>query len=143
MIKMLVQVEAGSHDKNLYNEKTLELQGTSQISLPYPYPYGFVIGTNAADGENVDCYLITNEKIKRGSILECEPIELLEQIEDGQIDHKVLAALPGGAVEAGPEVLEELRNFIYAVFTHFPEISIGIGGILSREAALSHIQEFR
>ena len=73
MIKMLVQVEAGSRDKNLYDEKTLEYKGESRISLPYPYPYGFVIGTNAADGDNVDCYLITQEKIKRGSIVECEP----------------------------------------------------------------------
>ena len=143
MIKMLVQVEAGSRDKNLYDEKTLEYKGESRISLPYPYPYGFVIGTNAADGDNVDCYLITQEKIKRGSIVECEPIGLLEQIEDGQVDHKVLAALPGEAVEASPELLEELGNFIYAVFAGFPEVSIRIGEILSQEEALAHIQEYR
>ena len=143
MIKMLVQVEAGSRDKNLYDEKTLQYKGESRISLPYPYPYGFVIGTSAADGENVDCYLITHEKTKRGSIMECEPIGLLEQIEDGPIDHKVLAALPGEAVEAGPELLEELRDFIYAVFAGFPGVSICIGRILSREEALSHIQEYQ
>ena len=98
MIKMLVQVEDGSRDKNLYDEKTLEYKGASRISLPYPYPYGFVIGTSAADGENVDCYLITHEKIRRGSIVECEPIGLLEQVEEGHIDHKVLEAIPGEAV---------------------------------------------
>jgi inorganic pyrophosphatase len=141
MIKMLVQVEAGSRDKNLYDEKTLEYKGESRSSLPYPYPYGFVIGTNAADGDNVDCYLITHEKIKRGSILECEPIGLLEQIEDRQIDHKILAVLPGQSVEIGPELLEELRDFIYAVFTQFPEVSIRIGRLLPREAALNHIQD--
>ena len=143
MIKMLVQVEAGSHDKNLCDEKTLEYKGESRISLPYPYPYGFVIGTSAEDGENVDCYLITREKIKRGSIVQCEPIGLLEQFEDGQLDHKVLAAIPGEAVQVGPELLEELRDFIYAVFTHFPDVNIHIGRILSREAALSYIQELR
>lgn len=91
----------------------------------------------------MDCYLITHEKVKRGSIVECEPIGLLEQIEDGQIDHKVLAALPGKTVEANLELLEELRSFIYAVFAGFPEASIRIGEILSREEALSHIQKFR
>src|SRR5918992_122891 len=99
MIKVLIQVEAGSRDKKLYNEKTLEFRGTS-----------------AADGESVDCYLITHDKVKSGSIVECEPIGLLEQIEDGQIDHKILAAISGQSVEVVPELLEELRDFIYAVF---------------------------
>ena len=143
MIKILIQVEAGSRDKKLYNEKTLEYKGASRNSLPYPYPYGFIIGTSAADGESVDCYLITHDKVKSGSIVECEPIGLLEQIEDGQIDHKILAAIPGQAVEVGPELLEELRDFIYAVFAQFPEVSISIGRILPRDAALKHIQEFR
>jgi hypothetical protein len=81
--------------------------------------------------------------MKAGSIVECEPIGLLEQIEDGQIDHKVLAALPGETVEVGSELLAELRDFIYAVFTQFPEVSIRIGRILPRDAALQHIQDFR
>jgi inorganic pyrophosphatase len=143
MIKVLIQVEAGSRDKKLYNEKTVEYKGASRISLPYPYPYGFIIGTSAEDGECVDCYLITHDKVKSGSIVECDPIGLLEQIEDGQIDHKILAAIPGQAVEVGPELLEELRDFIYAVFAQFPEVSISIGRILPREAALKHIQEFQ
>jgi inorganic pyrophosphatase len=136
-------VEAGSRDKKRYDEKTLEYKGTSRISLPYPYPYGFILGTSAEDGDSVDCYLITHEEMKAGSIVECEPVGLLEQIEDGQIDHKVLAALPGETVEVGAELLAELRDFIYAVFAQFPEVSIRIGETLSREEALSHIQEFR
>jgi inorganic pyrophosphatase len=141
MIKMLVQVGAGSRDKKLYDEKTLEYKRMSRISLPYPYPYGFILGTSAEDGECVDCYLITHAKIEPGSIVECEPIGLLEQVEDGQIDHKVLAAIPGETVEVSAELLAELRDFIYAVFAHFPEVSISIGRILPREAALHHIQE--
>jgi inorganic pyrophosphatase len=143
MIKMLIQVEAGSRDKKLYNEKTLEYKGASRNPLPYPYPYGFIIGTSAEDGESVDCYLITHDKVKSGSIIECEPIGLLEQVEDGQIDHKVLATISGQSVEAGPELREELREFIYAVFAQFPEVRVSIGRILPQEAALKHIQEFR
>src|SRR6266508_6493389 len=111
MIKVLIQVEAGSCDKNLYNEKTLEYKNTSRISRPYPYPYGFIIGTNAADGDCVDCYLITNDKLESGTIIECEPVGLLEQGEDGEVDHKVLAAIPGQDVILGPGLLKELRDF--------------------------------
>ena len=50
MIQMMVQVAAGSCDRHNYNEKTLEYLGTRPGSQPYPYPYGFIIGTSAEDG---------------------------------------------------------------------------------------------
>lgn len=143
MINVLIQVEAGSCDRNLYNEKTLAYKETRRMSLPFPYPYGFIIGTSAADGDCVDCYIITTDKLEAGSIVECEPIGLLEQDEDGDIDHKVLAAISGQNVELGQGLLEELRDFIYALVAQFPDVHIRIGGILPREAALHHIQEFR
>ncbi len=141
MIKVLIQVEAGSCEKRLYNEQTLEYRETRLASRPYPYPYGFVVGTRAADGDSVDCYLITREALEAGTIVECESVGLLVQYEDEEIDHKVLAALPGREIELGEELLSELQSFIYAVFTQFPEVRISVGPILPREAALKHIQE--
>ena len=143
MIKVCIEVEAGSCEKHRYNEKTLEYKGTRRSSRPYPYPYGFILGTSAADGDNVDCYLITNASLKAGTIVDCEPIGLLEQDEDGEVDHKVLAAMPGQDVEVGHELLQELRDFIYAVFTQFPDVCVRVGRMLPREAALQHIQACR
>ena len=108
-----------------------------------PYPYGFILGTRAADGDNVDCYLITTEPLQSGRIVECEPIGLLEQDEDGEVDHKVLAAMPGQAVEVGQALLQELRDFIYAVFAQFPDVDVRVGRLLPREVALRHIQACR
>jgi inorganic pyrophosphatase len=143
MIKVFIEAEAGSCNKNRYNEKTLEYKGVSRISWPYPYPYGFIVGTSAEDGDNLDCYLITKDTLKAGTIVECEPIGLLEQEEDEEVDHKVLATLPGQDVTLSQELLEELRDFIYAVFTQFPEVSVSIGRILQRKRALHHIQKFQ
>jgi len=143
MIKVLIQVEAGSCDKNLYNENTLEYKETRLVSRPYPYPYGFIIGTSAADGDSVDCYLITHDELTSGTTVECEPIGLLEQDEGGEIDHKVLAALPGQDIEIGPGLLQELQDFIHAIFAKFPEVRVSVGPILPREAALRHIQASR
>jgi inorganic pyrophosphatase len=141
MVKVYIQVDAGSCDKNLYNEKTLEYQETCQVSRPYPYPYGFILGTSAADGDNVDCYLITTESLKPDTIVECEPIGLLEQDEDGEIDHKVLAAMPGRDVEVDQRLQDELQAFIYTLFAKFPDVRVRVGTILPREAALHHIQQ--
>lgn len=143
MIQVFIQVEAGSCDKNLYNEKTLEYKETRRVPRPYPYPYGFILNTNAADGDNIDCYLITKENLKPGTAVECEPIGLLEQDEDGEIDHKILAALPGQDVELSQELLQELQDFIYAIFARFPDVKVCVGPILPREVALRYIQERR
>lgn len=143
MIQVFIEVAAGSNEKNLYNEKTLELKGTRRVSQSYPYPYGFIIGTSSEDGDAIDCYLITKDKLEPGSIVECEPIALLEQHEGNEIDHKVLAVLHGQHVQVGKELLKELQDFIYAIFSQYPDIQIRVGPIHSGDAAMSHIQHYR
>ena len=99
------------------------------------------MGTHAADGDCVDCYLITSDKVKSGTAVQCEPVGLLLQDEDGEIDHKVLAAMPGQDVLVGPELLQKLQEFIYSIFAAYPAMEIRVGPILSREAALDHLQK--
>ena len=142
MIQMLIQVAAGARDRRIYNERTLEYLGTRAGSQPYPYPYGFVVGTNAEDGVCVDCYLITNDKVDAGSLVECEPVGLLLQDEGEEMDHKVLAVLPGEGVEIGPVLLQELQEFIYSIFAG-ADVQIRVGPILPREAALDLLQNSR
>lgn len=140
MIKVCIQVTAGSSDVHIYNEKTLDFKRTVRISQPYPYPYGFILGTAAEDGDNLDCYLITGKDVDPGAIVECEPIGLLEQHEGEEVDHKILAALPGRDVSLSKELFQELQDFIYTVFAEFPESRVCVGPLRSREAALRHIQ---
>jgi inorganic pyrophosphatase len=137
---MLIQVTAGSSDRNIYNERTLEYLATRHGSRPYPYPYGFIVGTSAEDGDCVDCYLITSDRLTAGAIVECEPVGLLLQDEDGEIDHKILAVLPGQDAALGPELLQELQEFICAIFAVYPDMKVRVGPILPREAALQHLQ---
>jgi len=141
MMRMLIQVAAGSCDRNFYNERTLEYLETRRGSRPYPYPYGFIIGTSATDGDCVDCYLITDDRLTSGTIVECEPVGLLLQDENGEVDHKVLAAIPGQDVVMGQELLRELQEFIYAIFASYPEMRVRVGPILPQEAALHHLQK--
>jgi inorganic pyrophosphatase len=143
MIKAFVQAEAGSCENSAYNEKTLEFKRVRRVSHPYPFPYGFILNTNAEDGANLDCYIITNELLKTGTIVDCEPIGLLEQHEGDEIDHKILARLPGQEVEISPELLQQLQSFIQAIFAAHPEIHVTVGPLLSREAALDHIEKCR
>ncbi len=80
-MKVFIENEAGSDQKNLYNEKTLEYRKTVTVSRKYPYPYGFILDTSSGDGDNLDCFIITDKALKSGQIIECEPIGLMEQLE--------------------------------------------------------------
>ncbi len=94
-IRVFVQNEAGSKRKNYHDEKTLAFRHSRIVSHAYPFPYGFVIGTTAPDGGGVDCFVITDRELLTGQIIECEPIGLMEQVEDAVEDHNVLARLVG------------------------------------------------
>ena len=90
------RTKAGSRRKNIYDERTLAHLRSVEVSAAYPYPYGFVLGTISGDGDAVDCFVLIETPLPSGTIVECQPVGLLEQIEDGEIDHKVLAAAGHG-----------------------------------------------
>ena len=138
-ISVVVQVAAGSREKRLYDEKSLIYEGTRQVALPYPFPYGFIIDTDSADGDNLDCYIITKKALEAGAIVECEPIGLLEQFEGDEADHNVLAALPGQEGALDHELYGELETFIKGVFVPFPDLTVSVGRILPREAAIRYL----
>jgi len=140
MIKVLIQVEIGSSQRRIYNERTLEYKETRLGKHPYPSAYGFIPGTSTEDGDCVDCFLLSKELVTAGSIVECEPLGLLEQHENDEIDHKVLAILPGEDIRLRPKVLEELTSFIHAIFSDYPGINVRVGPIHSRKAALKYIE---
>jgi len=140
MIKVFIQNEAGSNQKHLHDEKTLEYKHAVTVPRPYPFPYGFILDTTSEDGDNLDCFVITEQPLKTGSIVECEPIALLEQIEDSEEDHNVLAALLGEAPEIDSAMMDTFRDFVSHVFDYVPGKEIAVGRLLPREAAEAQIQ---
>jgi inorganic pyrophosphatase len=139
LIDVFVQNEGGSNLKSYHDEKTLEFKFARTVSRAYPYPYGFIVGTNASDGCNVDCFVITKRLLRTGQTFECEAIALMEQIEDGSVDHNVLAKLPGENIELTTEIQTVLTHFVLNVFRHVAGTQIEVGRFLSAEHAAAHI----
>jgi inorganic pyrophosphatase len=139
VINVFVQNEAGSNQKNYHDEKTLEFKFAETVSRAYPYPYGFIIGTNAGDGCNVDCFVITKRPLRTGQTFECEAIALMEQIEDRNVDHNVLAKLPEENIELTTEIQTVLTDFVLNVFQHAAGKQISVGRFLGAEHARAHV----
>jgi len=142
-MKVFIQNEAGSFVKHSHDEKTLKLKDEERVSRANPFPYGFILDTTAEDGDNVDCFVLTREVLRTGQIVECEAIGLMEQVEDGKIDHNVLAVLPGEKQELSSEIKHTLREFVGHVFDHIAGKKIQIGKFLGSEAAMEHVARHR
>jgi len=142
-VKVFIQNEAGSLVKYYHNEKTLEPLAATTVSRPYPFPYGFIIGTSAADGCNVDCYVITKRHLESGTVVECEAIGLMQQIEDQKEDHNVLAALPDEGIEVDEIARGLLTEFVQHVFDHIEGKQIRVGEFQGGAEALRHIERCR
>ena len=141
IIEVFIENEAGKATKNIYDEKLLVWQGSVAVSRPYPLPYGFVTNTTAPDRDNVDCFVISRNALSQGQKVNCEPIGLLEQIEDEQIDHKVLARPVGEDGTVTEVIIETLRDFIEHVFEHLPEKRIAAGAIRDAAFAATYLKE--
>jgi inorganic pyrophosphatase len=139
-IKVFVQNEAGSNLKNYHDEKTFAFQFAKRVSRPYPFPYGFVIGTTAPDGCNLDCYVITRREIHTATVTDCEPVGLMEQFEDGIEDHNILAVPVGESAEVTETIQKTLVEFVENVFRHVKDKQIRAGRFLSTAEARAHIQ---
>jgi len=137
-VKVFIECERGSRIKRTYG-LDLELKRQGETLLPYPYPYGFVLGTRADDGDGVDCYVLTEEPLEHGRIVEAEPAALLPMTEDDEEDGKILALPPGRSLDEFPDAGRVLRDFILGIFRKFPEVRVTVGDILSRDAALEFL----
>lgn len=140
-MKVFIENEAGLDQKNIYNEKTLEYKKTYTVSRPYPYPYGFILETTSGDGDNLDCFVITHQKLKQGQVVECEIVGMMEQKEDGQEDHNVLARLPSEEVILDTVIQERLTDFVSHVFDHLPGKNVKVGDFLGKGEAEKYINQ--
>jgi inorganic pyrophosphatase len=138
-MKVFIENEAGSRVKHEHNEKTLELKGTTMVSRAFPWPYGFVLDTTGEDGDNVDCFVLTSRQLRTGEIVECDPVGLIEQIEDGEVDHKIFAQLKGEPAVLDRSTQEAFKEFASHVFEHVLGKTMKIGNCFGVATAIDYV----
>jgi inorganic pyrophosphatase len=140
-MKVFIENESGSNKKNLYNEKNFKYKKTVIVSKKYPYPYGFILNTTNKDGDNLDCFVITDKKLKTGEIIDVEPIGLMEQTEDRDVDNNILAILPDELIEITDEIKQKLIDFVTHVFDHIDGKTVTVGNFFGKHRAVKEIKD--
>ena len=91
-IRVYIEIERGSNQKYEYNKETntLELDRVLPDSFVYPYAYGFIPGTLAKDGDELDVLLISDDEIKSNTYEYGYIIGALIMEDEKGMDEKIL-----------------------------------------------------
>ncbi len=139
MLQVFIENEAGSDIKHHHDEETLAFLRAERVQAPYPFPYGFVPGTRAPDGDCVDCFVITGRSLHRGDLVECVPFGLMEQTEAGLVDHNLLAVPAGETIPDLEALRPTLIRFVQGVFAGMAGRETTVGRFLPVEDAAAYL----
>lgn len=91
-VNVYIEIERGSNLKYEFNHKTQTLELDRELPFPYTYPYayGFIPGTRADDGDELDIVLVTSKLIKRGTTLQVCIMGVLEMEDEKGRDEKLV-----------------------------------------------------
>jgi inorganic pyrophosphatase len=92
IINVLIEIPAGSKNKYEF-DKDLNAFALDRVlfsSVQYPLDYGFVPNTLADDGDPLDGMVIMDQPTFPGCVIAARPIGMLEMIDGGDRDEKIL-----------------------------------------------------
>jgi inorganic pyrophosphatase len=121
ILNVLIEIPGGSKNKYEFDKdlQAFALDRVLYSSVRYPYDYGFVPNTLADDGDPLDGMVIMDEPTFPGCIIAARPIGMLEMIDGGDRDEKILCvpdkdpryAHVKSIKDIAPHRLEEIAEF--------------------------------
>jgi inorganic pyrophosphatase len=92
-LQVLIEIPKGSRNKYELSKKTglMMLDRVLPESMDYPADYGFILGTNAPDGDELDVFVLISNPTFSGCLIEARPIGVLKMKDERGTDDKILA----------------------------------------------------
>ena len=92
LINILIEIPAGSKNKYEFdkNFNAFALDRVLYASVQYPCDYGFIPNTLADDGDPLDGMVFMDQPTFPGCVITARPIGMLEMIDGGDRDEKIL-----------------------------------------------------
>ncbi|NCJ06518.1 inorganic pyrophosphatase [Synechococcales cyanobacterium C] len=92
LINVLIEIPGGSKNKYEFDKdlNAFALDRVLYASVQYPFDYGFIPNTLADDGDPLDGMVIMDQPTFPGCVITARPIGMLEMIDGGDRDEKIL-----------------------------------------------------
>jgi inorganic pyrophosphatase len=90
---VVIEIPKGSKKKYEVDKETglIMLNRVLYTSTQYPTNYGFIPRTLSQDGDPLDVFVICSESLDPLCLVECYPIGVVEMLDDGLVDEKIIA----------------------------------------------------
>lgn len=121
VVPVIVEVPKGCRNKYEYDRASgrIKLNRVLFSAVHYPADYGYVEGTLAEDGDEVDILVLIDEPTFPGCLIEAKPVGILQMRDEKGGDNKVLAVPRNDPrwshfediSELPPHLLVEIENF--------------------------------
>lgn len=137
-IRMFVEIAKGSQIKYELDKETGLLVADRLTPIRYPASYGFINCTLADDNDPLDVFLLGNDVPVPGTVLNLKVDGMIEFIDNGEKDHKILAKFEQDYVR-----MSQIGDVVEFLQDYKPQIETKVGDLLDREKALEYIQYCR
>jgi inorganic pyrophosphatase len=116
-----VEIPKGSSCKYELDKETgvLILDRILYTATHYPMSYGFIPRTLGDDGDPLDIVILCNEPIISGSLVRCFPIGVINMMDDGEGDEKIVAIPFGDPTFNKFTDVSELPKHRFSEISHF------------------------
>ena len=112
LVNLIVEIPAGCRNKYEYNAEAgvMALDRILHSSVRYPFDYGFVPNTLAEDGAPLDAMVIMEEPTFAGCLIRARPIGILDMVDCGAHDGKLLCVPEAGLGQRGIHSIRQIAT---------------------------------
>ena len=118
---VMIEIPRGSRKKYEIDKDTglLFLDRILKTSNRFPANYGFIPRTLSEDGDPLDVLVVSMEEIHPLATVVCRPVGVLEMIDNGERDEKIIAVPLKDPNYCNIKDASELPAYISAEIEHF------------------------
>jgi len=120
-INTIIEIPEGSNNKYEIDKKTglIKLDRANYSSAPYPFDYGFCPQTLWEDEDPLDVVVLTTFPLHPGILVRVRPVAVMEMIDDGQSDYKIIGVPAEDKRWDDTQDLEDLNKHKVKEIEHF------------------------
>lgn len=120
----VIEISKGGKNKYELDKATgmLKLDRVLYTSTHYPANYGFIPRTLAKDNDPLDVLILCSESILPFTLVECYPIGVLQMVDEGLDDEKIIAVCKTDPFYNTYKDVSELPKHLFDEIKHFYEV---------------------
>lgn len=151
-VNVIIEIPRFSTNKYEYDPDmdAMKLDRVLYSPLFYPWDYGFLPRTTYLDGDPIDALVLVSHPTYPGIVVEAKPIGVLEMIDQGMPDEKLLCVASKDPRFGNRERMKDIHQHTLDEVVHFFEIykqlenkAVEIKGWKKREFAYEIIEKFK